>query len=128
MGYLLSGRNAGLVGLPAEAPDERDDVLCESYRNWREGRLGCRLRCEAVPQGAGYTVGGRENGHRLLRTGGVEKRHAGRVVVPDLHSTAGPADGDGREGDLLEGEAQMLAVAGAGRAAVADLGGDFAVA
>jgi hypothetical protein len=49
------------------------------------------------------------------------------LIVPDLDDTRGPANGYGREDDLLQSETQMLAVAPAGGALMAESGVDLVV-
>jgi len=102
--------------------DEGQDVVAgckagvgDRWLTWRLGQAALSLR-------AGQAVPRRFDGDRLHLAGGTEKEDPRRVVVPDLQAPAEPADGDGREGDLLQGEAEVLAVADPGRAVTADVG------
>jgi hypothetical protein len=49
------------------------------------------------------------------------------LIVPDLDEAGSPANGYGREDDLLQSETQMLAVAAAGGALMAESGVDLVV-
>jgi hypothetical protein len=79
--------------------------------------LGLREGGEA--QTASGAFPGAGDGSHLGRAGSVEEGDGGRLVVPDLGSAIDVADDDGRGRRFLEGEAQVLAGDGFGRAVAA---------
>ena len=88
--------------------------------------LGLREGSEA--QAASGALPGAGDGSDLGGAGGVEEGDGRRLVVPDLGSAAGVADDDGRGRGFLEGETEVVAGDGFGRAVAAEIGRDLVVA
>jgi hypothetical protein len=108
-------------------------LTCGGHRLWQRnhlafswlapGRLlpGLGLREGGEAQAASGALPGAGDGSDLGRTGGVEERDGGRLVVPDLGSAVDVADDDGRGRGFLEGETEMVAGDGFGRAVAAQV-------
>ncbi len=94
------------------------------------GRLlpDLRLREGGEAQAASGALPGAGDGSDLGRAGSAEEGDGGRLVVPDLGSAAGVADDDGRGRGFLEGETEVVAGDGFGRAVAAEIGRDLVVA
>jgi hypothetical protein len=86
------------------------------------------LREGGVAQAASGALLGAGDGSHLGCAGSVEEGDGGRFVVPDLGSASGVADDDGRGRGFLEGETEMLAGDGFGRAVAAEVRRDLVIA
>jgi len=96
----------------------------------KPGRLAPNLglRESGETQAASGALLGASDGSDLGHAGSVEERDRGRLIVPDLGSAASVAHDDGRGRGFLEGEPEVLAGDGFGRAVAAEVGRDLVVA
>ena len=107
--------------------DEGDDVVLGQSCDLLDSGLDFLMGEEAFAQGTVEAVSRRRDGNGLVGAGGMQEACGRGLVVPDFGMPVAPTDDDAGEGGLLEGEAEVLAVAGFDGAVAAQAGRDLVI-